>query len=93
MRPEERLAALLCRKHGYHDGDRTPCHLCWVEAAVLIAAGVSVPTESGAPDPRAERATALLDAVEEAIGSESLPGNIHHRLEAAYNAVVAEANR
>lgn len=38
-------------------------------------------------------ATALLDAVEEAIGSEALPGNIHHRLTEAYNSVVKEANR
>lgn len=44
-------------------------------------------------DARAGLAETLLDAVEEAMNSESLPTNIHLRLQAAYDSVVEEANR
>jgi hypothetical protein len=60
----------------------------WRDAIAAHDAGYA----SGRADALRE-ATALLDAVQEAVQSEALPGNVHHRLEVAYNAVVAEANR
>jgi len=42
---------------------------------------------------RRQLADNLIDAVEDALQSEALPGNVHRRLQVAYDDVVEEANR
>lgn len=75
----ERLAREFC----YVRNCDVPWHMDTAERATVPA-----------PAEDAENlASALLDAVAEAINAEAMPGNIHHRLKEAYNAVVKAANR